>query len=100
MSVAAVACGPAAGAQATKLYFRVVGQNAELVPAARTWRWQNPLPQGNGLGSVSFATDSVGWAVGGSGTILKTADGGESWAAQTSGTDKGLSRVTAVSSAV
>lgn len=28
------------------------------------WFWQNPLPQGNGLGDVFFINNSTGWAVG------------------------------------
>ena len=40
------------------------------------WFWQNPLPQGNGLHSTYFIDSNTGWAVGSSGTILKTTDGG------------------------
>jgi photosystem II stability/assembly factor-like uncharacterized protein len=36
--------------------------------------------------SCYFSDDSNGWLVGQSGEILRTANGGESWAAQTSGT--------------
>ena len=36
------------------------------------WFWQNPLPQGNTLTSVSYIDQNTGWAVGLKGTILKT----------------------------
>jgi len=45
------------------------------------------------LYSISFATEDVGWVVGGFGTILVTDDGGRSWEAQKSGTDRYLSDV-------
>lgn len=43
------------------------------------WEWQNPLPQGNNLNSATFIDENNGWAVGNSGTILHTSDGGYSW---------------------
>jgi hypothetical protein len=52
-----------------------------------SWEWQNPLPQGNDLVDVVFVDASQGWAVGGSGTILHTTDGGATWSFQSSGTD-------------
>ena len=50
------------------------------------WFWQNPLPQGNALLKVKFVSSNVGWAVGATGTILKTTDEGINWLIQTSGT--------------
>ena len=50
------------------------------------WQWQNPLPQGNSLQSVTFIEQHQGWAVGTAGTILHTVDGGNTWEVQTSGT--------------
>ena len=41
-----------------------------------TWYWQNPLPQGNYLTSISFVNPDTGWAVGDAGTIIKTTNGG------------------------
>src|SRR5688572_20651435 len=35
------------------------------------WEWMSPLPQGNGLWSVSLATPTDGWAVGGLGTTIR-----------------------------
>ena len=51
------------------------------------WFWQNPLPQGNTLNSVKFISSNVGWAVGGSGTIMKTTNGGVTWVLQLVGHD-------------
>src|SRR5665811_1658454 len=44
--------------------------------------------------AVSFTDASHGWAVGASGTILATTNGGSIWAAQTSGTTDALRAVT------
>lgn len=54
-----------------------------LLPAQ--WFWQNPLPQGNSLQSVSFISKNVGWAVGVLGSIIKTTDGGKNWQLQKCG---------------
>jgi photosystem II stability/assembly factor-like uncharacterized protein len=54
------------------------------------WTWQNPLPQGNTLYGVQFITPSTGWAVGACGSIIKTTDGGTTWACQRSGTRQAL----------
>jgi photosystem II stability/assembly factor-like uncharacterized protein len=51
-----------------------------------SWVWQKPLPQGNSLYGVTFTDASHGWAVGGTGTILATSNGGATWTAQSSGT--------------
>ena len=51
-----------------------------------TWVWQNPLPQGNRLLDTAFVNASTGWAVGESGTIIHTTDGGDTWVGQDSGT--------------
>ena len=49
----------------------------------RAWVWQNPLPQGNAIYAVRFASDKrTGWAVGADGVILHTADGGFRWEEQ------------------
>lgn len=58
--------------------------------AGGCWQWQNPLPQGNALYTVYFADEQTGWTVGNKGTILKTADGGQTWATQVSGTGSHL----------
>ncbi|MHC1773962.1 MAG: YCF48-related protein [Lentimicrobium sp.] len=43
------------------------------------WYWVNPKPTGNHLSDVFFVNSSVGYVVGGKGTIMKTQDGGETW---------------------
>ena len=51
--------------------------------AERGWVWQNPLPQGNAIYAVRFASDKrTGWAVGADGVILHTVDGGFRWEEQ------------------
>ena len=41
------------------------------------WFWQNPLPQGNDLYSVSFIDSNTGWIAGIKGTIYKTTENAE-----------------------
>jgi photosystem II stability/assembly factor-like uncharacterized protein len=57
------------------------------------WFWQNPMPQGNHLTDVFLIDNNTGWAVGYSGTILKTTNGGANWLLQTSGTSNWLGSV-------
>lgn len=54
--------------------------------AQTTWQWQNPLPQGNDLNDIHVFSSNSAIAVGWSGTILKTTDGGSSWTIIQSGT--------------
>ena len=54
------------------------------------WFWQNPLPHGYTLRSVSFTDVNNGTAVGEAGTILRTTNGGTSWINQSSGTTNTL----------
>ena len=61
--------------------------------AQQGWFWQNPIPQGNVLNSVKFTNSTTGWAVGGSGTILKTTNGGTIWTSQLSNTSNWLMSV-------
>ena len=58
-----------------------------------TWVWQNPLPQGNTLNGVSCPDVNTCFAVGASGTILTTTNGGSSWTGQSSGTSNFLTDV-------
>jgi photosystem II stability/assembly factor-like uncharacterized protein len=50
------------------------------------WTKVNPAPTSNNLYSVHFPVPNVGFAVGDTGTILKTNDSGTTWLKQTSGT--------------
>src|SRR5215210_1919050 len=61
------------------------GASAEAAAGqgARAWVWQNPLPQGNAIYAVRFASDKqTGWAVGADGVILHTTDSGFRWEQQ------------------
>ncbi len=60
------------------------------------WFWQNPLPQGNNLLGAATPGPSTVVAVGTSGTILRSSDGGETWTPQTSGTNRDLLAVSFV----
>ena len=42
------------------------------------WHWENPLPQGNNLNELFFV-DTIGYAVGDYGAILKSFDKGANW---------------------
>ena len=58
------------------------------------WLWQNPLPQGNTLYSIHFASDNLtGFAVGDDRTILRTEDGGFTWQNQFSPVDATLAAI-------
>jgi photosystem II stability/assembly factor-like uncharacterized protein len=50
--------------------------------ASQRFVWQQPLPQGNPIRRVDFISDSVGWAVGDNGTVMKTTNGGWDWVNQ------------------
>src|SRR5229473_129897 len=60
------------------------------------WYWQNPRPQGNVLSAVSVVDSNTATAVGTLGTIVRTTDGGATWAVQTSGTTNTLTGVSFV----
>lgn len=51
----------------------------------QVWLPVTGLPTSEALKTIQFIDVSTGWAAGESGTILKTTDGGMSWATQTSG---------------
>jgi photosystem II stability/assembly factor-like uncharacterized protein len=50
------------------------------------WVWQNPLPTGNDLGSVSCPTPSVCYVAGFTGAVLITVDAGTTWYSSALGT--------------
>lgn len=62
---------------------------AEEASRPVTLKWE-PIAPYQDLGAAFFVDESRGWAVGGAGTILHTEDGGQSWRAQTSGTDQDI----------
>ena len=49
--------------------------------AQQGWFWQNPLPQGNGLGRA-FISGNNGYIIGHLGTFLKTTNLGSNWIVQ------------------
>jgi photosystem II stability/assembly factor-like uncharacterized protein len=53
-------------------------------------RYESGIPAIEVLHSVAFATPQSGWAVGNAGVILHTADGGQTWKTQSSGTSGDL----------
>jgi photosystem II stability/assembly factor-like uncharacterized protein len=52
-----------------------------------SWLWQNPLPQGDNLNSISCPSGTICYAVGELGTILNTINGGTTWRSQPSTTN-------------
>ncbi len=47
--------------------------------AAPSFFWANPRPTGSEIGGIAFESASIGYAVGGFGTALRTSDGGVTW---------------------
>jgi photosystem II stability/assembly factor-like uncharacterized protein len=54
------------------------------------WIWQNPKPQGNDLFQVNMINQNLAYAIGNGGTVMKSADGGVTWAILNTGTTKNL----------
>jgi len=71
---------------------------AGLNTGAGPWQWVHPDVQGTTINDLSFIDDNNGWAVGQGGVIMKTTDGGNTWAAQNSGTTYNILGVDFVSS--
>lgn len=70
--------------------------HAEPAAASATtqgWTWQNPLPHGNSLLDVRFASASDGIAVGTHGTVMRTSNGGAGWSVRDAGTTSRLTSV-------
>lgn len=51
-------------------------------PAGSGWCWQRPLPEAMSINDVYFADAQNGWAVGRESLVLRTLDGGRTWAHQ------------------
>ena len=47
--------------------------------SGQDWRWLNPKPQANTLNAITFTDQNTGFAVGNSGAIIKTINGGTIW---------------------
>jgi photosystem II stability/assembly factor-like uncharacterized protein len=85
----------AALASAALAFAAPAGAGASVQVGSSAWQWGNPLPQGNTLRSMSFA-GAAGYAAGDFGTLLRTDDGGVTWAGLPAGTFTNLTRVQAV----
>jgi photosystem II stability/assembly factor-like uncharacterized protein len=59
-------------------------------PQQSDWTWQNPLPQGNDLFQVNMIDINLTYAIGNGGTVMKSADGGVTWAILNTGTTSNL----------
>ena len=69
------------------------GAAATSVRVSRSgWAWGNPTPQGNSLAAIDFLAGR-GYAVGASGTALRSDDGGASWLGLATGTSGNLNRL-------
>jgi len=66
------------------------------VSAQTGWELQNPAPTGDDLYGISFINQQQGWAVGGFGDILYTANGGSTWDFQSPPSDADLYAVSFV----
>ncbi len=63
-------------------------------PAADpAWYWHQPVPQGNDLRAMSWSGTNDAWAVGVSGTVLRSTDAGLTWVTQDAGTTRDLTGV-------
>jgi photosystem II stability/assembly factor-like uncharacterized protein len=69
--------------------------SANVQVGSSGWLWGNPLPQGNTLRAMSLI-GTTGYAVGDFGTLLKTADGGDTWTGTPAGTFSNLTEVQAL----
>src|ERR671931_738539 len=53
------------------------------------WSWGSPLPQGETIQAIEFA-QGQGYAAGQFGTLLRSEDGGATWAGLVNGTNEDL----------
>ena len=67
--------------------------HAAVRVGSSSWVWQNPLPQGNTLNAIFCVDTNNCIAVGDSGAILATTNGGTTWAGQPSPTIQTLRAV-------
>jgi photosystem II stability/assembly factor-like uncharacterized protein len=66
--------------------------SASVNVAQSGWSWGSPTPQGNTLNSIDFV-QGRGYAAGDAGTVLRTDDGGQTWAGLATGTSANLTRL-------
>jgi photosystem II stability/assembly factor-like uncharacterized protein len=83
----------AAALAAAVFLLGAAGAAATSVEVSRSgWAWGNPTPQGNSLAAIDFLAGR-GYAVGASGTALRSDDGGASWLGLATGTSGSLNRL-------
>ena len=63
----------------TYLFSFLILITASNILSQSGWFWQNPLPQGNPITKCSIIDNNTVVAVGGTNTIIKSTDGGNSW---------------------
>src|SRR5262245_47711514 len=86
--------------RASMLFFIIAAGWPMAAPAQFTWLWQNPWPQGNYLHAVNVLGPQTTVAVGDFGTIIRTTDGGNTWALQSTWLNASLQGVSFVDSNV
>jgi photosystem II stability/assembly factor-like uncharacterized protein len=64
------------------ILFFSIGKIAAQTSGSNDWVWQYPKPQGNNLRDIYVFNDDTAIAVGDLSTIIKTTDGGNTWAVQ------------------
>ena len=84
--------GLVAALAATALAAAPGAASADVQVGHTGWAWGNPTPQGNALEAVAFSGQR-GVAVGEFGTIMRSEDGGLTWAGVESGTRELLTDV-------
>ena len=67
--------------------------STNLSIAQWNWKWCNPIPTGNGINDIYSFSATEFLAVGSSGLIMRTTNGGTSWTMISSGTSKYLSKI-------
>jgi len=67
-----------------KIFFTAIGVIILLSAYSQDWIMQQTNTSAD-LNSICFVNPNLGWAVGSGGTILKTINGGDTWALKTSG---------------
>ena len=77
-----------------KINLAFIGLILSFGLSAQNWTWApQTSPVTKNLNDVYFIDNLTGWAVGDSGTVIKTTNGGQAWTVQTSGTTHNLTDV-------
>ena len=77
-----------------KIILACLGFIISFAISAQNWSWEpQTSPVTKNLNDVYFIDNLTGWAVGDSGTVITTTNGGQAWTVQTSGTTHNLTDV-------